>query len=163
MKRDHKNKIIIPSLLEEKILQLRQQHKKIVTVNGSFDLLHAGHLYILSQASKLAEILIVALNSDISIKGYKSPSRPIVSLPNRLEMMAAIEYVDYVTWFDELDPCKILGIIKPDVHVNGIEYGENCIESQVVAAGGGTLHLVQRIGGLATSEIIKKILHISEK
>jgi len=153
----YKQKLIAPGHLERKITELRSQKKSIATLNGSFDLLHAGHLHIIFEASKVADVLIVALNTDRSIQEYKSPLRPIVSLEYRLQMMAALEFVNFVTWFDEVDPRRVLGIIKPDVHVNGAEYGENCIEADVVRSHGGRIHIVQLIPGLATSEILKKI------
>lgn len=152
-------KIIPPHLLEEKIKSLRENKKTIATLNGSFDLLHAGHLYILTEAKKTADYLIVALNSDSSIKAYKSPHRPIISLNHRLELIAALSCVDFVTWFEETDPRALILKIKPDVHVNGIEYGHDCIEAEAVKKCGGKLHLVERVGEgtLATSTIIKKI------
>lgn len=150
-------KVILPEKLDEKVLELRGQGKTISTLNGSFDLLHAGHLYMLYEASKTADVLIVALNSDASIKAYKSLHRPIIPLSQRVEMMCALEYVDYVTWFEETDPRALLSRIKPDVHVNGEEYGENCIESEVVKKHEGRLFLVPRIDGLATSAILQKI------
>jgi rfaE bifunctional protein nucleotidyltransferase chain/domain len=136
---------------------MRSQHFKIATLNGSFDLLHAGHLYIIHQASLQADQLIVLVNSDESIQAYKSPNRPIVPLCYRLELIAALEFVDAVSFFEESDPCSALARIAPDVHVNGIEYGENCIEAKVVKEHGGRLHLVDRIPGLATSEVLKKV------
>ena len=152
-----RSKIIDPKDLKEKIASLRSLGKKIATLNGSFDLLHAGHLYMLYEASKVADVLIVALNSDASIRGYKSPDRPIIGLQDRMEMLSALAFVDHVTWFEELDPRNLLEIIRPDVHVNGVEYGENCIEAEVVKLHGGKLHLVPRIEGLSTSNVIKKI------
>ena len=154
---DCKKKWIAPENLAREIEKFRKQGKTIATLNGSFDLMHAGHLYIIYEASKQADLLIVALNSDSSIRSYKDASRPIITLEYRLQMMSALSFVDFVTWFDESDPRAILQIIKPDVHVNGAEYGENCIEAEVVKANGGKLHLVDRIDGLATSEIIQKI------
>ena len=100
---------------------------------------------------------MVALNSDSSIRAYKGPTRPIIPLQYRMEMMAALEFVDYVTWFDETDPLRILAEIKPDVHVNGAEYGENCIEADIVKKYGGKIHIVNLIPGLSTSSILKKI------
>ena len=150
-------KLIEPEHLEERIAFLRGKKLTIATLNGSFDLMHAGHLYIIHEASKQADRLIVALNSDDSIRQYKGSDRPIISLQYRLEMAAALEFVDYVTWFDETDPRALLERIKPDVHVNGAEYGENCIEAEVVKTNGGRLHLVDRIPSLATSSIIEKI------
>jgi D-glycero-beta-D-manno-heptose 1-phosphate adenylyltransferase len=150
-------KLIDPQHLEEKCAALRARHLTIATLNGSFDLLHAGHLFIIYQASLQADRLILALNTDRSIQQYKSKERPIVTLQYRLEMIAALEFVDYVTWFDEMDPRALLERIKPDVHVNGVEYGENCIEAETVKECGGRLHLVERIPTLATSSIIEKI------
>ena len=151
------NKILSPEVLEAKIAQLRLQNKSIATLNGSFDLLHAGHMYMIFEASKVADILIVTVNSDASVKAYKSPKRPIIPLHYRLEMLSALSFIDYLTWFDETDPCRILATIRPDIHVNGMEYGEECIEAATVKKHGGRLHLVDRIPGLATSTILETI------
>jgi rfaE bifunctional protein nucleotidyltransferase chain/domain len=153
----YRAKVILPSELEAKSHSLRKEGKSIATLNGSFDLLHAGHLHMIFEASKQGDVLIVALNSDSSIQKYKSPLRPIISLEYRLQMMAALEWVSFVTWFAETDPINILNMIKPNVHVNGAEYGENCIEANAVRAHGGTLHIVPLIKGLSTTDIIKKI------
>jgi rfaE bifunctional protein nucleotidyltransferase chain/domain len=150
-------KLVEPAHLEEKVALWREAKLKIATLNGSFDLLHAGHLYILHEASKQGDILLVALNSDTSIQKYKSIYRPIIPLKYRLEMMAALEFVDYVTWFEETDPRLVLSKVKPDVHVNGAEYGEKCIEAETVKEYGGKIHLVDRIPSLATSSIVEKI------
>ncbi len=150
-------KTIEPGDLEEAAARWKREGKTIATLNGSFDLLHAGHLEIIHQASCQADILLVALNTDSSIQRYKSPKRPIVPLVYRLQMMAALEMVDYVTWFDETDPRELLGKIKPHVHVNGAEYGANCIEAEVVKAHGGRLHIVSLVPGLSTSRIMEKI------
>jgi D-glycero-beta-D-manno-heptose 1-phosphate adenylyltransferase len=155
---------IFPSLELEQLLQeQREIGKTIATLNGSFDLLHAGHLYILYEASQTADILVVALNTDASVKRYKSPSRPIIHLQERMEMVAALGMVDYVTWFDEDDPRTLLRLIRPDVHVNGAEYGQNCIEAGVVRECGGRVHLVDRIPGLATSQILSTIRNLCEE
>lgn len=152
-----KKKFIDPVMLPQKTEALRLNGQTIATLNGSFDLLHAGHLHMIHEASQVADILIVALNTDRSIQEYKSPLRPIISLEYRLQMMASLEFVDFVTWFDELDPRKILEIIKPDIHVNGAEYGVNCIEAESVLKHGGNIHIVPLIPGLSTSQIVKKI------
>ncbi len=147
-------KILDPSQLKERVEALRAEGKTVATLNGSFDLLHPGHLYILYEASKTADILLVALNSDASIQSNKGSSRPILSLDKRLEMLTAIAFVDYVTWFEESTPCTLLEKIQPDVHVNGAEYGENCIEADIVQKWGGRIHLVKRLPGLSTSELL---------
>ncbi len=156
--RKSEEKIVDPKDLEEKVGLIRKDKKTIATLNGSFDLLHAGHLEIIYQASMQADVLIMALNSDESIKEYKSLSRPIIPLKYRLQMVSAIEFVDYVTWFDETTPCRILEEIKPDVHVNGDTYGEDCIEAKVIKKYNGRIHLVKLVPSLSTSNIIKKIV-----
>ncbi len=153
----YKKKLIAPEELAEKVAALKAQRKKIVTLNGSFDLMHAGHLHMIHEAAQQGDVLILALNTDRSIQAYKSPSRPIVPLDYRMQMMAAIGFVDFVTWFDELDPCRLLSIIQPHVHVNGSEYGINCIEADTVKKNGGTLHIVDLVPGLSTSALLKKI------
>ena len=150
-------KYIPPKGVKSLVERLREQGKTIVTLNGSFDLLHAGHLSMIEEASKQGEILIIALNSDASIQAYKDPSRPIIPLEQRVALIEALQSVDYVTSFDELNPIHLLEIIKPDVHVNGEEYGMACIESATVESNGGRIHLVRRIPGLSTSNIIEKI------
>lgn len=154
----YQDKLIQPENLQTKVAELRSQGHKIATLNGSFDLLHAGHLHIIYEASKQADKLIVALNSDSSIRQYKSLHRPVIPLQYRLEMLAALGFVDYVTWFDETDPRRLLSLIKPDVHVNGADYGENCIEAGVVREHGGRLHLVSLVPSLSSTQVIKKIL-----
>jgi D-glycero-beta-D-manno-heptose 1-phosphate adenylyltransferase len=154
--KNRESKLIAPEHLKERILKIRSEGKTIATLNGSFDLLHAGHLEILFQAACQADLLIVALNTDASIEKYKV-KQPIIPLKYRLQLISALEMVDFVTWFEETDPRELLKIIKPDVHVNGSEYGENCIEAQVVKENGGKIYIVDRIPGLATSEIVKKI------
>lgn len=150
-------KLIEPTNLRAKADELRASNRTIATLNGSFDLLHAGHLHIIYEASKQADCLIVALNSDASIRQYKSPTRPIIRLSYRLELMAALEFVSFVTWFEETDPRSLLSCIKPDVHVNGAEYGAKCIEAETVLAYGGRLHIVELIDSLSTTNIINAI------
>ena len=153
------NKWVDPLALEQKINMVKREDKTIATLNGSFDLLHVGHLQMLYEASLQADVLIILLNTDNSIKKYKSEKRPIIPLEQRAQMIASIGFVDYVTWFDELDPRAILEKIKPDVHVNGSEYGETCIESAVIKQYGGRLHIVPLVPGFSTSNLIKKIIN----
>lgn len=157
MKNDYRQKIVSPGKLLTLLTKQRKAGLKVATLNGSFDLLHAGHLHILNEAAKTADILVVALNSDSSIKQYKGIHRPIITLEYRLQMMAALGFVDYVTWFEETDPRQLLSLIKPDVHVNGAEYGENCIEAETVKQHGGKIHIVELVPGLSTSQILRKV------
>jgi D-beta-D-heptose 7-phosphate kinase / D-beta-D-heptose 1-phosphate adenosyltransferase len=133
---------------------LRARGKRIVTINGSFDILHNGHLHILNEARQQGEVLIVGLNSDSSVRSYKGADRPIVSERQRAEMLLALRMVDYVHIFDESDPIAFLREIRPDVHVNGSEYGPDCIEAETVRQHGGRLHIVGRIPGLSTSRLV---------
>jgi len=150
-------KYIDPIDLEEKVNELKNQERTIVTLNGSFDLMHSGHLHTIYQASLQGDLLIVALNTDCSIQAYKNSLRPIIPLEYRLQMMGALEMVDFVTWFDETNPIETLKKIRPHVHVNSAEYGEDCIEAEVVRSYGGRVHLTELIPGFSTSQIIQKI------
>ncbi len=150
-------KLILPQKLESFSGEVRDKGKRLVTLNGSFDLLHAGHLHIIYEASKQADILLVALNSDESIKRYKGIQRPIISLKDRLAMMSALSFVSNITWFNEDDPRNLLEIVQPDVHVNGQDWGANCIEAEVVKKYGGRLHIVSLVPGLSTSKVVDKI------
>ena len=136
---------------------LRAKGKRLVTLNGSFDLLHAGHLHILNEARRQGDALVVGLNSDASVRLCKGAMRPIIPERQRAEMLLALRMVDYVHIFDEPDPIAFLSELNPDVHVNGAEYGENCIERDIVLRNGGRLHLVERIPNLSTSAVVKHL------
>jgi rfaE bifunctional protein nucleotidyltransferase chain/domain len=137
---------------------LRAKGRRLVTINGSFDVLHAGHLHILNEARAQGDVLIVGLNSDASVRSYKGPTRPITPERRRAELLLALRVVDYVHVFDEPDPIAFLTELKPDVHVNGSEYGENCIERDAVIQNGGRLHLVDRLPDLSTTGVVKQLL-----
>lgn len=156
-KESYKDKLIEPEKIELAVKRIREDGKTIATLNGSFDLLHSGHLHMIYEASKQADILILALNSDVSIQTYKSAHRPLVPLKERLQMVAAIGFVNFITYFEETDPRKLLGKIRPEVHVNGSEYGSDCIEADVIKEYGGRVHIISLIPGLSTTQIIEKI------
>ena len=136
---------------------LKAQGKRVVTVNGSFDLLHAGHAYILEEARGQGDVLIVGLNSDASVRAYKGEKRPIIPEAERARMLLALRAVDFVHIFDETEPMPFLAEIKPNVHVNGSEYGPDCIEAPLVKQHGGRIHIIDKIPGLSTSEILGRI------
>ena len=152
-----KDKYIDPKEVSFARIAWKKEGKTLVTLNGSFDLLHAGHLKIFEEAALQGDLLLVALNSDLSIQAYKSPLRPIIPLEYRLQMIAALEMVDFVTFFEETTPLALLSQLCPDVHVNGAEYGKNCIEKETVEKAGGRIHIVDLKLGLSTSNIVKKI------
>ena len=153
--RDHR--VVERGQLAKLSADLRSKGKKIVTLNGSFDLMHAGHLYILEQARQQGDVLLVGLNSDASIQQYKGPDRPIIPQEYRARMLLALRTVDYVHIFDETVPMPFLEQVKPHVHVNGSEYGADCIEASTIKKHGGRIHIVEKIPGLSTSDILAKI------
>lgn len=156
-------KTVAPENIEEKRDALRKEGKTIATLNGSFDLLHPGHLEMIFDASMQADCLWILLNTDASIRGYKGPKRPINPLDVRLKNMAALEMVDFVSWFDDPNPIPTLERVRPDVHVNGSEYGEDCIEAPVVKKHGGRIHIVTLIPGYSSTNLIEKICASLEK
>lgn len=145
-----------------KAAELKAAGKKAVTVNGSFDLLHAGHLDMLEEAKQQGDVLFVGINSDASIRNKKGTNRPIIGEQERAALLAALGCVDYVVIIDApYDDVQniLLRAIKPTVHANGAEYGtpEAWIEWPVMQEVGARGHAVARRPGLATSEVIQKI------
>ncbi|MFH1590429.1 MAG: adenylyltransferase/cytidyltransferase family protein [archaeon] len=141
--------------------RLRSEGKRIVTANGSFDLMHAGHLAFLEEAARQGDVLVVGLNSDASIRSYKRgrhPPRPIIAEEFRAAMIAGLSCVDFVTIFDETVPLHFLEKVHPDVFCNGEEYGTDCIEAPLLKEMGAHLHLIPKYAGLSTSNILRKIL-----
>ena len=136
---------------------LRRRGKKIITVNGSFDLLHAGHVDFLESAKKAGGTLIVLLNSDASVSCYKGPGRPIHKEYDRAKVLAALSSVDYVVIFHELNPKALLSRMKPDVHCVGSDWGKDCVEAEAVRANGGRIKLIKLENGLSSSGVIQKI------
>ena len=138
---------------------LKKQGKKIVTTNGAFDLIHVGHVRNLEFCKSLGDILIVGINSDNSIKKYKSSKRPIIPEKQRCEVISGFESVDYVFVFDEKLPISFLEKLKPDIHVKGNEYVGNLPEKEVVEKHGGKIVFRQIPKEEPnTTKIIKKIL-----
>lgn len=144
------------------VKKLKKQGKKIVTCNGSFDILHFGHLQCLSEAKDQGDILIILLNSDRSIKMYKGLNRPIVRQEYRAAFLSAMEYVNYVVLFDDINPKRVLAEIKPDIYCTGDDWGKNCVEKKVIEENGGKVYVLRskRPAGASTSDLIKKILDV---
>ena len=156
-----KNKIKTIDELKEMAKTLKNQNKKIVTTNGVFDILHIGHIRYLQPAKKLGDVLIVAVNSDSSVKKIKDPGRPLNNEKDRAEALAALGCVDYVAIFAEDNPINILEIIKPDVHVKGGDYKiEKIIEKDVVEKNNGKIVLIPEVKGYSTTNLIKKIVRL---
>ena len=140
---------------------LRAAGKKIVFTNGCFDIIHTGHTRYLAKAKSLGDILIVAVNSDASVRMIKGDKRPINSEADRMETLAALEVVDFVTIFNEPDPYRVISEIKPDVLVKGGDWPiEKIIGRDIVEARGGRVVNVPYLDGASTTGIIEKIVKI---
>ncbi|MCX7697900.1 MAG: D-glycero-beta-D-manno-heptose 1-phosphate adenylyltransferase [Candidatus Goldbacteria bacterium] len=154
------NKIIFSRKKLLKILKkLKIQGKKIVFTNGCYDILHIGHIRFLKKAKKFGDILLVALNSDSSVKKIKGDKRPIIPQRERAEVLSALEFVDFITVFYEPDPYNIIKDIKPDVLVKGGDWPLNkIIGADIVKKSGGIVKNIKYIKGNSTTEIINKVL-----
>ena len=140
---------------------LRASGRKIVFTNGCFDLIHTGHTRYLAKAKSFGDILIVAVNSDVSVRGIKGEKRPINTEAERMETLAALESVDYVVLFNEPDPHRIIGELQPDVLVKGGDWPvEKIIGRDIVEARGGKVVSVRYIEGASTTGIIEKIVKL---
>ena len=132
--------------------------KKIVFTNGCFDIIHAGHVRYLRDAKALGDILVVAMNSDLSIREIKGPKRPITPQAERAEVLSELSSIDYVTVFDEPTPLKVIETVKPDILVKGEDWGEGeIVGADVVKAAGGSVVRIKLVEGLSTTTIIKRI------
>ncbi len=138
---------------------LRAAGQKIVFTNGCFDLIHTGHTRYLAKAKSFGDVLVVAVNSDASVRTIKGNKRPINSEADRMETLAALESVDFVTLFDEPDPYRIISELQPDVLVKGGDWPvEKIIGGDIVEARGGRVVNVPYVEGASTTGIIEKIL-----
>jgi len=138
---------------------LRGAGKKVVFTNGCFDLIHTGHVRYLARARSYGDLLIVAVNSDSSVRQLKGEKRPINSQNDRAETLAALESVDFVTVFDELDPHRVISELQPDILVKGGDWPvEKIIGRDVVEARGGKVISTGFIEGQSTTGIIERII-----
>jgi len=137
---------------------LARAGRKVVFTNGCFDLLHAGHVRLFRKAKGLGDVLIIALNTDASVRKLKGPTRPVFPLRERLEVLAAFADVDYVTWFAEPTPRKIVAELLPDVLVKGGDWGpDRVIGRAEVEAAGGKVVIVPYLKGRSSSRLIERI------
>ncbi len=138
--------------------QLKSEGNVVVTTNGCFDVLHLGHLRYLQAARQLGDLLVVAINSDASVRELKGENRPLIPEDERAEMLAGLECVDYVVIFPELTPIELLSELKPDIHVKGGDYKlEQLVEREVVEANGGKVIVGLNVPGKSTTNLIEVI------
>ena len=151
-------KIYHLSELASILQQAKTEGGVVVTTNGCFDVLHLGHLRYLQAARQLGDLLVVAVNSDSSVRHLKGENRPLVPEEERAEMLAGLECVDYVVIFRELTPIDLLAELKPNIHVKGGDYKlEQLIERDVVEANGGKVIVGLNVPGKSTTNLIEVI------
>lgn len=156
--RQLKNKILDPDAFAAKALEQKKLGKKTVFTNGCFDILHNGHVQYLAEAKSLGDLLFVALNTDLSVQSLKGKERPINSLPERLENLAALFMVDYLTFFGEDTPYQLIAACLPSILVKGGDYPkEKIVGWDLVEKNGGTVQTLLYIPGKSTSSIVAKI------
>jgi len=138
--------------------RLRSQNRKLVFTNGCFDLIHPGHIRVLREARSLGDVLIVAINSDRSVRELKGSHRPIMNEDERAEVLAALACVDYVITFDDPTPRETIKAIEPDLLVKGGDYTPDTIVGRdEVEAMGGVVKSLSYIDGFSTSDLIERI------
>ncbi len=144
--------------LKGRLDEARAAGKRIVFTNGCFDILHRGHLECLRRAGELGDLLVVGVNTDDSVRRLKGPRRPYVGEADRAALVAALECVDFACKFDEDTPLELIRELRPDVLVKGKDYDiSEVVGAEDVRSWGGEVHLIDLVGGLSTSDIIRRI------
>lgn len=152
-------KIISLSSLVRKVKALKQKGKRIVFTNGCFDILHFGHIKYLQDAKLKGDYLVVAVNSDSSVKKIKGKSRPVIGQSDRLKTIAALACVDFVVLFNEDNPLKLIKALSPDFLIKGADWSKGkIIGADFVESYGGKVTTVNLVNGRSTSKLIEKIV-----
>jgi D-beta-D-heptose 7-phosphate kinase/D-beta-D-heptose 1-phosphate adenosyltransferase len=149
--------------LEEMVAErqrLKAAGKRLVFTNGCFDILHLGHATYLAWARAQGDALVVAINTDASVRRNKGPKRPIVGQDDRAALLLALRCVDYVILFDEDTPERVIAAIVPDVLVKGRDWAGNVVGSDIVEAAGGEVRLADLVAGRSTTGIIERVLDV---
>jgi rfaE bifunctional protein nucleotidyltransferase chain/domain len=155
------NKLFPKETLKEQLNGLRQEGKTIVFTNGCFDILHVGHVRYLREAKKLGDVLVLALNSDTSVRAIKGEKRPLVPEDERADIMAALESIDYVILFDDPTPQRLIEYLRPDILVKGGDWAEGAIAgADFVKAAGGRVLTIPLTEGRSTTNIVEKIRQV---
>ena len=153
------SKIIDAQTLAGRLEDVHKSGKKVVFTNGCFDLLHIGHVRYLAAARAEGDLLVVGLNTDRSVRMIKGNNRPIIEQTQRLEILASLECVDYVTLFDEPEPLKLIVLLQPTVLVKGEDWKEDeIIGADFVRTRGGRVVRVPLVREASTSKIIQTII-----
>lgn len=140
------------------ISRLRKKGSKVVFTNGCFDLLHWGHVKYLREARKKGDLLVVALNSDSSVKRIKGKKRPVVKQLDRARVLSGLESVDYIVIFKEDTPLNTIRCLRPDILVKGADWGKKgIVGADFIKNNGGRVYNIKLVRGSSTSKLIKKI------
>ena len=151
-------KVIDRNTLKEKVDSLRKAGKRVVFTNGCFDLIHLGHIRLLEKAKEKGDCLVVAVNSDSSVRQIKEPGRPVMPEGQRAEVVAALGCVDWVTIFAEPDPLVLIRLLKPNVLVKGTDWSEEeIVGAPEVREAGGQVIRIPLVPGSSTSVIVERI------
>lgn len=138
--------------------KLKKDGKSVVFTNGCFDILHIGHVRYLKESAKLGDIMIIGLNSDLSVKRLKGESRPINNESDRAELLSELSFIDYVIVFEEDSPVNLLEEIKPNIYTKGADYTlETLPEASTILKNGGRVEFIDLVAGKSTTNVIKKI------
>lgn len=149
--------VLSPEALQEQVKIAQAKGEKIVFTNGCFDILHPGHVAYIKQAKALGDRLIVAVNSDASVKRLKGEKRPINHLEHRMAVLESVGAIDWVTWFEEDTPLNIIEMLSPDVLVKGGDYTiDSIVGAEHVLANGGDVKVLTFVDGYSTTKIIEK-------
>lgn len=139
--------------------RLKKQGRKVVFTNGCFDLIHSGHIHLFKEAKKHGDILIIAVNDDLSVMQIKGPTRPIFPLEERLEVLESIEDIDYLIAFSEETPQRLISVLLPDVLVKGGDWKpEEVVGKREVEEAGGKVVIISYLPSRSTTEIINRII-----
>ena len=156
--RTSQRKILSAAVLAHQVRQAKAAGKTVVFTNGCFDLLHAGHVMLLERAKRLGDVLVVAINSDASVRRLKGPRRPIVPQRDRAQLLAALASVDYVTVFNEPTPESLLRRLRPHVLVKGADWSSTkIIGRELVERDGGRVVRLPLLRGYSTSRLVERI------
>jgi rfaE bifunctional protein nucleotidyltransferase chain/domain len=152
------NKVLDRETLKDQMDELRKKGKKIAFTNGCFDILHVGHVRYLREAKKTADVLVLALNSDSSVKSIKGEKRPLVCEQERAEVLAALEFIDFITIFSEPTPLKLIDYLRPDILIKGGDWPEEkVVGRESVKKWGGRIIIIPEVKGKSTTNIVDKI------
>ncbi|MBY0427368.1 MAG: D-glycero-beta-D-manno-heptose 1-phosphate adenylyltransferase [Cytophagales bacterium] len=149
-------------MLGQLVKKWQSDGQKVVFTNGCFDILHIGHVDYLEKARNLGDKLVLGLNTDASVSRIKGPQRPIVNEESRSRVIAALGFVDAVTFFDEETPKELIESVKPDVLVKGNDYlAENIVGADFVVKNGGEVKTIPLVEGFSTTNIVQKIKNLN--